>query len=158
MPAPYSGSCQCGQIRYEIRAEPLTLYLCHCKECQKQSSSAFGMSMSIPLEALAIVQGQPQQWSRVGSSGREVICAFCGVCGTRLFHYPTRNPQIVNVKPGTLDDTSWLKPVGNLWTSSAQPWVTIDDQMVNYPGQPDSFSDLYEQFQASQPCAMVDHD
>ncbi|BAY36106.1 glutathione-dependent formaldehyde-activating GFA [Nostoc sp. NIES-2111] len=29
----YTGGCQCGQIRYEIRAEPLTLYVCHCKEC-----------------------------------------------------------------------------------------------------------------------------
>ncbi len=27
MNTTYTGGCQCGQIRYEIRAEPLTLYL-----------------------------------------------------------------------------------------------------------------------------------
>ncbi|MEM8613383.1 MAG: GFA family protein [Cyanobacteria bacterium P01_H01_bin.105] len=56
MPLPYIGGCQCGQIRYEIQAEPLTLYVCHCTECQQQSSSAFGMSMSVPREAVKLLQ------------------------------------------------------------------------------------------------------
>jgi len=53
MVAPYTGGCQCGQIRYEIRAEPLTLYACHCKECQ---TSAFGMSMPVPRDAVVILK------------------------------------------------------------------------------------------------------
>jgi hypothetical protein len=77
MTHPYTGGCQCGQIRYEIRAEPLTLYVCHCQECQKQSSSAFGMSMPVPRDAVVILQGQPKQWQRVSDSGRDVICFFC---------------------------------------------------------------------------------
>ena len=150
MTAPYLGGCQCGRIRYEIRAEPLTLYACHCTECQKQSSSAFGMSMPVPQDAVVILQGQSKQWRRVGASGREVTCLFCGDCGTRLFHHPTRNPKIINIKPGTLDDTSGLKPVGNLWTRSAQPWVVLSEQMLNYEGQPNDFSQLFECFQAEQ--------
>jgi hypothetical protein len=146
MTHPYTGGCQCGQIRYEIRAEPLTLYVCHCQECQKQSSSAFGMSMPVPRDAVVILQGQPKQWQRVSDSGRDVICFFCEECGTRLFHNPTRNPKITNVKPGTLDDTSCLKPVGNLWTQSSQPWVVLDDQMLNYEAQPQDFTALFERF------------
>jgi len=79
-------------------------------------------------------------------SDREVICFFCGDCGTRLFHNPARNPKITNVKPGTLDNTSWLKPVGNLWTRRAQKWVFIDECMLNYDGQPSDFSPIFEQF------------
>lgn len=146
MTTPYTGGCQCGRIRYEIRAEPLTLYVCHCKECQKQSASAFGMSMPVPREAVIILQGQPKQWQRVSATGREVNCWFCGDCGTRLFHNPTRNPKITNIKPGTLDDTSWLKPVGNLWTESSQKWVTLNEQMLNYEGQPKDFVQLFESF------------
>ena len=146
MTAPYTGGCQCGRIRYEIRAEPLTLYVCHCQECQNQSASAFGMSMPVPREAVIILQGQPKQWQRVSESGREVSCWFCGDCGTRLFHNPTRNPKITNIKPGTLDDTSWLKPVGNLWTRSSQKWVTLNEQMLNYEGQPKDFIQLFERF------------
>lgn len=146
MTAPYTGGCQCGQIRYKIQAEPLTLYVCHCKECQKQSSSAFGMSMPVPREAVIVLQGQPKQWQRIAASGREVSCWFCGDCGTRLFHNPTRNPKITNIKPGTLDDTSWLKPVGNLWTRSSQKWVNLNEQMLNYEGQPRDFVQLFERF------------
>ncbi len=147
--ASYTGGCQCRQIQYEIRAKPLTLYICHCQECQKQSSSAFGMSMPVPRDALVILRGQPKQWQRMSDSGREVSCFFCGECGTRLFHNPARNSKITNVKPGTLDDTSWLKPVGNLWTQSSQKWVVHSEQMLNYKGQPSDFSQLFERFKSN---------
>jgi hypothetical protein len=147
MTAPYAGGCQCGQIRYEIRAEPLTLYACHCQECQKQSSSAFGMSMPVPRDAVVVLQGQPKQWMRVSDSGREVSCLFCDECGTRLCHNPARNSKITNVRPGTLDDTSWLNPIGNLWTRSSQKWVVMSEQMLNYETQPSDFTQLFEKFQ-----------
>lgn len=143
---PYLGGCQCGRIRYEIRAEPLTLYVCHCQECQKQSSSAFGMSMSVPSQAVVVLQGQAKEWTRKSDSGREVTCLFCGNCGTRLFHKPARNSNIINVKPGTLDDTSWLQPIGNLWTKRAQQWMHISDRMLNFEGQPEDYAILQEQW------------
>jgi hypothetical protein len=37
---PLTGGCQCGVLRYVVTAEPLALYVCHCRECQKQSASA----------------------------------------------------------------------------------------------------------------------
>ncbi|MBP0022104.1 MAG: GFA family protein [Cyanobacteria bacterium SBLK] len=150
MSISYTGGCQCGQIRYEIRAIPLTLYACHCTECQKQSSSAFGMSMPVPRDAVIILKGKPKQWKRISHSGREVNCFFCGECGTRLFHNPERNPKISNIKPGTLDDTSWLKPVGHTWTKSAQKWVILNDGMLNYKKQPHNFNPLFEQFKAEE--------
>ena len=145
MPSPYTGGCQCGQIRYELHAEPLAR---HCTECQRQSSSAFGMSMPVAREAVKLLKGTPKQWSRPSASGRAVVCFFCGECGTRLFHQPTRNNKITNIKPGTLDDTSWLRPVGNLWTSSAQPWITFSNDMLNYAEQPtlEEFAQMCNRF------------
>lgn len=146
MSALYTGGCQCGQIRYQLLAEPLTLYVCHCTECQKQSSSAFGMSMTVPCEALIITQGHPREWRRKGDSDREVVCFFCGGCGTRLFHQPARNPDITNLKPGTLDDTSWLQPVGHVWTRSAQPWLIIPEGTLQNEGQPTDFAEFLQRF------------
>ena len=37
------GGCQCGAIRYQLLRAPVALYACHCRDCQKQSSSAFGL-------------------------------------------------------------------------------------------------------------------
>jgi hypothetical protein len=106
------------------------------------------MSLSVARDAVIILKGQPQEWRRVSKSGREVSCLFCGECGTRLFHNPARDSEITNVKPGTLDDTSGLKPAGNIWTSSAQGWVILNEQMLNYETQPSDFSQLIERFQA----------
>lgn len=50
MPAPYTGGCQCGSVRYVLTSEPLRVAACHCTECQRQSGSAFGMSMSVKKE------------------------------------------------------------------------------------------------------------
>ena len=41
MQLPLTGGCQCKGVRYQITAEPLTVYVCHCTECQCQSASAF---------------------------------------------------------------------------------------------------------------------
>ncbi len=150
MNTSYTGGCQCGEVQFEIRAEPLTLYLCHCKECQKQSSSAFGMSLTIPQTALIILQGKPKTWTRRSDSGGSVTCSFCENCGTRLFHERSYNQETLNVKAGTLDDTTKLHPVGNLWTRSAQPWGSISEKMLNFEGQPKDIHPLWEEWTRSQ--------
>jgi hypothetical protein len=151
MRLPLSGGCQCGGVRYEIAAKPLTVYVCHCTECQRQSGSAFALSLAAARDALAVVKGTPAQWRRVVAGDRVIWCFFCSDCGTRLFHNPERNPKATIVKPGTLDDTTWLKPVGHIWTRSAQPWVRIPPDMVNYEAQPPDLSRLIEAWRMHEP-------
>lgn len=138
---PLTGGCQCGAVRYRIDAEPLTVIACHCTECQKQSASAFGMTAPVPRAALAVTRGTPTRWSRIAESGNEVGAVFCGACGTRLWHEPV-NKALLNLKPGTLDDPSWAKPVAHIWTEKAQPWVRemLDGQI--YPKQHPSLEPL----------------
>ena len=140
---PLHGGCQCGHVRYCITEPPLVLYACHCTECQRQSASAFGMSMAVERDALSVDWSRCGTWERVGASGRKVACRFCRLCGARLFHEPARNPAIVNIKPGSLDDVSWLQPVGHLWTTSKQPWVGVPEGVLAYDGQPEDFEDLF---------------
>ena len=109
MPAPYTGGCQCGSVRYVLATEPIRLVACHCKECQRQSGSAFGMSMPVKKDGL-IVTGPTKQFTRIADSGAEVTGVFCPDCGTRIYHVPQPAQDVVSLKPGTLDDTSWLRP------------------------------------------------
>lgn len=143
---PLTGGCQCGRHRYSISEMPLTVYACHCTDCQTQSASAFGMSMPVPREALACDLDALERWERPAASGRVVAARYCSDCGTRLFHEPSRNPAIVNVKPGTLDDTSWVVPVGHLWLSSAQDWVEAPDDALSFDRQPEDFTALFSRF------------
>jgi hypothetical protein len=42
----------------------------------------------------------------------------------------------VSVKPGTLDDTSWLNPEMHLWTRNKQSWVIIPGGVESHETQP----------------------
>jgi hypothetical protein len=122
MAEPKTGGCQCGFIRYEIGEEPFGLAICHCKECQRQSGSAFGMSLAVSRPAFQLKSGTLKSFQLKCASGRIKTCAFCPECGTRIFHQ-TENGM--SVKAGTLDDASGLKPDHHYWTIRKQPWVTI---------------------------------
>src|SRR5260370_24713374 len=39
------GGCACGAVRYRLTAPPLIVHACHCRDCQKQSGSAFVLNM-----------------------------------------------------------------------------------------------------------------
>jgi hypothetical protein len=151
MKLPLTGRCQCGDVRYAIAAEPVTVYACHCRDCQRQTGAAFALSMVVPRAAIRVTQGAAREWRRPGdvtASGTPTLCRFCGICGARLYHLPERNPQVAVVKPGTLDDTSWLAAVGHIWTESAQRWVEIPAATVNFPRQPPDFIALAAAWQA----------
>ncbi len=105
MKLPLTGGCQCGALRFEIRAEPLTVYVCHCTECQRQSGSAFGMSVMVPRASLVYTTGAPRRWKRTADSGRAIESDMCETCGVRPVNHPTANDKVSIVKPGTLDDT-----------------------------------------------------
>ena len=63
-PNQLAGGCQCGAVHYEIRGQPKSLYVCHCRECQKQSASAFGISVIIKRADFRITRGEVKVWSR----------------------------------------------------------------------------------------------
>ena len=119
------GGCQCGAIRYRINGAPLTLYACHCTECQKQSASAFGLSLWVKRSDFEILSGEPKTWSRLADSGNTTVCAFCPDCGSRLYHAPADEPETFSLKGGSLDDIGNFAPVGHIWTRSKQPWVDL---------------------------------
>ena len=141
---PLEGGCQCGKVSYRVTMPPTTLYCCHCTECQAQSSSAFGMSLRVPPGAVEIT-GETASFVRDPVSSTAVECVFCPNCGTRIVHRGRGSDSGGSLKAGTLDDTSWLRPVGHIWTSSAQKWVKLDG--LTYEKQPnDGYAALKEAF------------
>ena len=122
---PLTGGCLCGACRYALRAAPFVVYACHCTDCRRQSGSAYGLSMPAPRAAFAVTQGEPAAWLRTLPSGRRSNVRFCGVCATRLF--AESSPDIVTIRPGTLDDTGWLRPAAQMFMRSALPWACLED-------------------------------
>ncbi len=141
-----TGSCHCGFVEYEVVAEPITCYACHCTDCQTQSGSAFSMSMIVPLPSLSVKSGDCSTHIESRPSG-DVEHHRCATCGTRLWSVGTRAPGLAFVKPGTLHDTSAIRPVAHFWTRSAQPWVTFDEDSKVYETQPDDPGELIRLWQ-----------
>jgi hypothetical protein len=146
MPAPYTGGCQCGAVRYEITGEPLTIYRCYCTDCQKQSGSAYGMSMLVPVEFFKLVRGELKSFEKIAESGRPASCYFCGECGSRIYNARTSAPEWVVVKPGTLDDVSWVHPVGSMWARSAPPFAAFPEGELKFDKQPDRLEELFDAY------------
>jgi len=111
-------------VRYVVTTEPIRLLACHCKECQRQSGSAFGMSMLVKKDNLTVT-GLTKQFRRMADSGNEVTGVFCPECGVRIYHVLKSAQDVLALKPGTLDDARWLRPELFIWMKSAQSWVPV---------------------------------
>jgi hypothetical protein len=130
------GGCQCGAVRYAIDAAPLALYICHCRECRKQSASAFGMSLEVPLTGLRVTQGEPTSWSRDTDSGNRLRGFFCPRCGSRLWHQQEPPTATVTIKAGSLDAPVDATGAVHIWTSRKLPGITIPADTRTFKEEP----------------------
>lgn len=137
MKIPCTGTCQCGSIRYKISAPPIVTLVCHCIDCQKLSASAFSLTMAVHRGSFVLTSGKLKSWERPTAAGGTAVCYFCPDCGNRIFHENPEMPEILRFKPGTLDDTSCIRPDAHVWTKRAQPWVDIPADMPCYEAQPE---------------------
>lgn len=129
MTSTLTGGCQCGFIRYCIHEAPRQLNVCHCTDCQKQSGSAFGMSLVIRPESLTIDSGTVKEFELTADSGRTKTCGFCPECGVRIYN---RTSALCSVKAGTLDNTRSLRPDAQYWTKNKQDWSNLLSDIPSY--------------------------
>ncbi|KAF2853726.1 hypothetical protein T440DRAFT_287208 [Plenodomus tracheiphilus IPT5] len=132
-----NGSCACGTVKYTTPTEtPILLFHCHCIDCQKQSSSAFGTSAIFPYFR---IDGNPHvsHFVRQCDSGRRQYCYFCSKCGSRILHAQIvegGNPEVVAVKGGLLEDLNW-KDAKHIFCRSAV--VPIPHGVDRWEAEPD---------------------
>src|SRR6516164_7189095 len=118
------GGCLCGKVRYSADVEPTFVGVCHCRNCQKGTGSAFSVVVAPPTPALT-VQGTLETFTGRGDSGKATYRRFCPACGSALIDEAEIMPNITMILAGTLDDASWVKPASEIFCDSAQPWVHL---------------------------------
>jgi hypothetical protein len=148
VPLPLAGGCSCGAIRYEVSSAPLMVYNCHCTNCQKVSGGAFSTAITILEAGFALVAGEPRtiEWS--SDAGNLRYGVFCGSCGSRIANGQRPAAGFLSLRAGTLDDPSWIRPVGDIWLRSAQPWVTVTESRLRAERQPQDYAPYIERFNA----------
>jgi hypothetical protein len=146
MQLPQQGGCHCGRLRYEITETPRAVYACHCRDCQRITSSAFSMAIVVSDGAFRLSGVEPQLIQRIAASGRTVNRWVCPECGSWICSGPKPGSVTADllrrVRAGTLDDTSWLHPTAHFFTRSKQPWITLPEGCRSFETQPDDTDPL----------------
>lgn len=119
MSTPIFGGCACGAIRYSYEGEPALALNCHCRDCQRETGSAFASILIVPSARFRLVKGTPKHFALTADSGRTTTRAFYGNCGSPLFGF---GPDFANIRVGSLDDPSTFRPTQDIYIASAQPW------------------------------------
>jgi len=104
--------------------------------------------MVVRRESIEVLRGRPELHAVDLPDGRQKRANRCSSCATNLWGAPLRFPQLLVLHPGTLDDTSWLEPVGHIWTRSAQPWLRLRLDGLCYEQQPEDMMPLVHAWRA----------
>ena len=119
-PIVKEGGCRCGRVRLKVTKRPLLTMACHCKGCQRMSSSAFSLSAAIPAEGFEVIEGEPVIGGLHGASRHY----FCGYCMSWMFTRPDQADWLVNVRATMFDDASGFTPYMETYTDEKLAWVT----------------------------------
>ena len=123
VPTPITGRCLCGAATYSVDAEPMVQAASHCTDCQRQTGNPVSVIVGVPRDAFNAEGDTIATFTTIGEDhGGETKRSFCSVCGSPLFSVAAVMPEAIFLKAGSLDDSSWLEPSVEAWTSSAQPW------------------------------------
>src|SRR5262245_25772092 len=130
------GSCHCGNITYDAEINPDRVVICHCTDCQTFSSAPYRVSVVNVRPEDFHLHGTPKTYVKTGGSGRKVVQAFCGECGSALYSKsaePERAARALNLRLGAIKQRRELVPKAQGFCRSALSWATSIDAIPKLP-------------------------
>ena len=118
MNSTHTGSCLCGDVRYEVQGAFERFYLCHCAHCRKDTGSAHAANLFSSSARLAWLSGLASV-ATYHLPGTRHTRSFCTRCGSAL---PVASPGMIVVPAGSLDTDLFRVPDGNIFTASRACW------------------------------------
>ncbi len=118
------GACFCGAVTYRLTAAPLFINCCHCKDCQRQTGSAFVINAIIETAHIDST-GATEDIAMPTDSGRPHIISRCPACKTALWSDYGARKTLRFLRVGTLDEPSALPPDAHIFTRSKLAWVDL---------------------------------
>lgn len=127
------GSCHCQAVRFRVEApSPVPYMRCYCSICRKVAGGA-GYAINIGADATSLeIEGEENIRTYETSphaSTSEAVCGrrFCGKCGTALWHYDPRWPDLVHPFASVIDTELPTPPSStHIMLGSKANWVRVD--------------------------------
>lgn len=150
-----AGSCHCGAVRFSVEApEPVPFMRCYCSICRKTAGTG-GFAINLGArhdtlevtgrEALRVYQAVLHEASGAATATSPGRRHFCGRCGTALWLWDPRWPDLVHPHAGAID-TPLPTPPSNvhMMLGSKPSWVAAE----GLPG--DAHFDAYPDLSLAQ--------
>jgi hypothetical protein len=120
------GSCHCGKIRFEAEADPGSVSLCHCADCQTLCGSPYRASVPVAANSLSLT-GEPSIYVKTAESGNRRAQAFCATCGSHIYAAAPDKPSVYMMRLGSIRQRDELgPPARQIWCESALGWSMLD--------------------------------
>ena len=132
----YTGRCGCGDIEITFTGEPINAVFCYCTDCQRDTGSDKWFGLWVPADKLEFSKGEPETFTRVGSTGKPVHKKFCGACGTTLCSDFTAG-GFYSVAASILDQKNEFSPRMAIFTASAADWAVYPENVPRYDTFPE---------------------
>jgi hypothetical protein len=130
------GGCLCGQLRYEVRGDPLYAGYCYCADCRKASGSGFMPFMGFPASAVRF-SGETRQFKSRSFRGSESVRNFCPACGGLVFGGIVGVDDSHTIYAGSLDDASAFHPQMALFDRDRPDWVPTPPGLTVFETMPE---------------------
>ncbi|HWG04760.1 MAG TPA: GFA family protein [Beijerinckiaceae bacterium] len=125
MTSALEGGCFCGRVRYRLGSAPMFVHCCHCRDCQRQTGSAFVLNALIETERMDLLRGSPAGAPVPTDSGKPHHIYRCSDCGSALWSEYGGRSNLRFIRVGTLDEPTALTPDVHIYTRSKLPWVSL---------------------------------
>jgi len=122
MTVAIAGGCACGAVRYTCSERPLAQLICHCRDCQRASGSAFAACLIVPTDRLQFNGGKLKAYAVTSASGRTMRRLYCAACGSPVAIARPETPLVQYVHAASLDDPAIFSPTCEVWVSRAKAW------------------------------------
>jgi hypothetical protein len=116
------GACHCSAVSFEADVSVEDVVICHCLDCQTMSGAPFRVHAPASMTSFQL-RGEPTRYVKIGSSGAEIVTAFCAVCGSSLFSHRREDPRFVALRVGALAQRAQLAPKKQGFCDYAMPWA-----------------------------------
>jgi hypothetical protein len=132
------GACACGGLRYRLASKPMFVHCCHCRDCQRQTGSAFVLNALIETSRVESLSGETRAFAAPTDSGLPHDIHRCASCGTAVWSHYGGRQALSFVRAGTLDEPSALPPDVHIYTRSKLPWIVLPAEVPAFPAYYDS--------------------
>ncbi|MBZ2188822.1 GFA family protein [Alcanivorax sp. JB21] len=126
----YSGSCLCGGVQFNVKAELEPIQVCHCSQCRKAQGAPFATNIPVAASAFQLISGGELLTEFESSPGKKRV--FCSRCGSPVYSSKDTLPGVLRLRAGLINERLGTKPIAHFYTASKCNWWSINDDLPQF--------------------------